>query len=383
MPNFSTGKRINRTTAVCYFAIVVIFAVFKLLAHFEVFSSFSFVGKELLSAFMQVGILFALAFGVMALSTKRKPLEIFRFYGFKKISLAGVLLSILIGVVVYILNVYVSSFFNMFLESVGYNFSKSAEPTSYPVWLLLVNILSTAILPAICEETSHRGMVLNGASARYKRSRAIIISSVLFGLLHCNIEQFFYATLIGFLLGYLASVMENIYPCIIIHFMNNFLSVFMGFSRFHKLGADYLFTYTNQFLQNNALLGLLFVVILVVLLFFLLKLLVHVLFKKTILKQLEGLNNKVLTEISKMDYVQDFDSIIKTGDIYRPTEFQDYARFKALYYVYGKEYGFTSELKQTIGDEPPARDKIATAFYVTSFVILSALTIFSFVWGVI
>ena len=40
--------------------------------------------------------------------------------------------------------------------------------------------------------------------------------------------------------------MENIYPAIIIHFTNNAVSIFMGYSQFHDLGATYVFDYISM-----------------------------------------------------------------------------------------------------------------------------------------
>lgn len=378
------SAKANRTSAITYLVMVVVFASIKMLLHFGALEFLGEVGKEILGAAIQLVLLLALAIAAMSFSLKQKPVEVMRFYGYKKISWKGIALSFVLGIVVYVLNVFISSFFNAFLTAVGYNFPQGATMSAYPFWLLLINLVLTAVLPAVCEETAHRGMLLNGMAASKKRSTTIILTSILFGLLHCNITQFFYATLIGLLLGYISSVTENIYPAIIIHFTNNALSVFMGFSRFHNLGADMLFNYTDAFIENNAVLGILFVCALVGLLLFLLKFLVHTLFKKTILTQLHGLNNKVLIAMEKFDYMQDLETIKQTGETFQPTEMQDYSRFKSLFYSYGKEFGFTSKIKNKIGQEEVVeKDKIATALYITSLVILSALTIFSFVWNLL
>ncbi|MBQ8444696.1 MAG: CPBP family intramembrane metalloprotease [Clostridia bacterium] len=380
----SISKKINRTSAITYFIIVALFVTIKMLSHYGVLSFLGEVGGTILSVFIQVGLLFLLSVGIMCFSTKQKPLEIFRFYGFKKISWKGVLISFVMGVVVYILTVYVATFFNIILQMLGYQSAGSTPMESYPIWLLFLNLFLSAVLPAFCEETAHRGMVLNGTGATKKRSIAIILTSILFGLLHCNIEQFFYATLIGFFLGYICSVMENIYPAVIIHFTNNAISIFMGYSNFHNLGANVLFTYVDTFIQNNTILGILFLIAMLVFLGLFLKFLMDKLFKHTILKQLHGLNDKVLKTMERDDYFQDLTTIVKTGEVYRPTQLQDFARFKNLFYTYGKEFGFTSQLKAVVGEEQPVkRDWVATAFYVASIVILSAVTIMSFIWGII
>ncbi|MBE7073891.1 MAG: CPBP family intramembrane metalloprotease [Clostridiales bacterium] len=383
--NQSLGNKLNRTSSIAYFAIVVLFVTIKMLSHYGVLSFLGETGGIVLSVVIQIGLMFLISVGVMWAVTKKKPLEVFRFYGFKKISWKGVAIAFVMGIIVYILTVYASTFFHIILQMLGFKSPESEPMQSYPIWQLLLNILLTAILPAICEETCHRGMVLNGTSSAKKRSTAIILTSILFGLLHCNIEQWFYTTLIGFFLGYLASVMENIYPAIIIHFTNNALSVFMGYSQFHNLGATFVFDYVSEFMSNNAIMGILFLIILLAFLGLLLKFLTALLFKHTILKQIHSLNNKVLKQMEKDDYLQDLSSIVKSGETCKPpTEMQDFSKFKTLFYEYGKDYGFTSELKREVGEDLPAKkDWVSTAFNVASIVILSAVTIMSFIWGII
>ena len=224
-------NKLVRNVLYCYLPIVVLFVVIRALSAFGVFSFLGAQASNVLTIVIQIGLLFSTSIFIFAVTRKSKVSQVFKFYGFRRINWKAILLSIAIGVVVYFLNIIISTFFNSFISMLGYRSAGSggSDGASYPVWLLFVNIFMTAVLPAICEETAHRGMLLKGLGPLGQKW-AIIISSVLFGLLHLNIEQVFYATLIGFLLGYISTICENIYPAIIIHFMNNFLSVFMNFS---------------------------------------------------------------------------------------------------------------------------------------------------------
>ena len=53
---------------------------------------------------------------------------------------------------------------------------------------------------------------------------------MLFGFAHLNVGQFFYATILGFFIGYVALVTNSIFPAIILHFMNNGLSLYFSFA---------------------------------------------------------------------------------------------------------------------------------------------------------
>jgi hypothetical protein len=59
--------------------------------------------------------------------------------------------------------------------------------------------------------------------SRYGDTVAIIVSAVAFGLFHGNFYQFFYAALIGLLLGYMYCRTGNVKHTILMHMIINFL----------------------------------------------------------------------------------------------------------------------------------------------------------------
>ena len=93
--------------------------------------------------------------------------------------------------------------------------------------LLIFTILS--IVAPITEELLLRGAFLQPLR-RYGDKYAIIISSVMFGLIHGNFSQSIFAGLLGLLIGYVTTKSNSIIPGIIIHFANNtfaFLTIFI------------------------------------------------------------------------------------------------------------------------------------------------------------
>ena len=86
---------------------------------------------------------------------------------------------------------------------------------------LLFGLFFSAVLPGLCEEVTHRGMLLNGLRNKVGLRRALIISSVMFGLMHLNVVQFFYATCLGFIMGVMVIATRSIWPAVIMHFTNN------------------------------------------------------------------------------------------------------------------------------------------------------------------
>jgi sodium transport system permease protein len=89
-----------------------------------------------------------------------------------------------------------------------------------------------ALLPAICEEVAFRGYILSGLEAGRKPGSAIVLSAFMFGVLHVLLslfQQLFNATLLGLVLGLLAVRSRSLIPGIIFHFLNNGLTVALGF----------------------------------------------------------------------------------------------------------------------------------------------------------
>ncbi|NDV63756.1 CPBP family intramembrane glutamic endopeptidase [Bacteroides sp. 224] len=92
-------------------------------------------------------------------------------------------------------------------------------------WL---GILCVALLGPILEELLFRGAVTKILLAQYTPTKAIIISALIFGLFHINPAQVFSATLIGLLLGWMYYKTASLLPCILLHVLNNSLSVYLS-----------------------------------------------------------------------------------------------------------------------------------------------------------
>jgi len=108
-------------------------------------------------------------------------------------------------------------------------FSPAIEIFSYPaeypsdVYIIL-QLISVGLVPAFCEELLFRGVVLSNLLP-YGKASAIVISSVLFGLMHGNAYQFVYATVAGLIMGSVYVLTDSIWCSILMHMINNTLSI--------------------------------------------------------------------------------------------------------------------------------------------------------------
>jgi len=252
-----------------YFFIVLAFMLLRCLASFGTLNCFGDSADYIFSLLIQIVILLGGSLFLFTKLTKSNLRKTLDFYQIKKISGRKIGKCVLIGLLVFILNIFISSLFYTIISSLGYN-SVKVPTTTYPFTQLITNLIFTALLPGICEEIAHRGMLLNSLK-KYGKVKAVIISALLFGLLHLNIEQFFYASIIGLFLGFLTLSTNSIYPAIIIHFMNNTMSIILSYSVTNDLLLGKLFTKFCLLVDNYIVLGIFLCLIIFATAFYLLK----------------------------------------------------------------------------------------------------------------
>lgn len=91
-----------------------------------------------------------------------------------------------------------------------------------------LGIFGIAIAGPILEELLFRGAITKVLLQKYSPVKAIIISALIFGIFHLNPAQILAAFLIGLLLAWVYYKTGSLIPCILIHIINNSLSVYLG-----------------------------------------------------------------------------------------------------------------------------------------------------------
>lgn len=85
---------------------------------------------------------------------------------------------------------------------------------------IFLTIVQTALLPALIEEFSVRGVVLQPLR-RYGDWFAVLMSSVVFAMMHGNMVQIPFAFIAGIAIGYAVLVTGSLWTGVLIHFLNN------------------------------------------------------------------------------------------------------------------------------------------------------------------
>jgi uncharacterized protein len=88
----------------------------------------------------------------------------------------------------------------------------------------VLSFIAIVFAAPILEELIFRGIILNGLLKKYSPLNSIILSSVLFGIVHLNPWQFIGALIIGIFSGWVYYRTEKLTLSIIIHSVNNLLA---------------------------------------------------------------------------------------------------------------------------------------------------------------
>lgn len=122
-----------------------------------------------------------------------------------------------------------------------------AQFASIPFWMIFV---TSALVPALAEEFFFRGYVLSAFRNRIAPLRAILYSSLIFGLFHVingsvlSLERFFPTTLLGLALGFVAIRTHSLWPGVLLHAIHNGLLFWL--TRFSEKELSEWFGSTNQ-----------------------------------------------------------------------------------------------------------------------------------------
>ena len=93
---------------------------------------------------------------------------------------------------------------------------------------LIPGLLLMAFLPAMVEETIFRGMIYNTYSKR-RPIIGILLSALLFGLMHMNFNQLPYALYLGIIMALVMEACDSIVAPMIVHFTMNATSSTLAF----------------------------------------------------------------------------------------------------------------------------------------------------------
>lgn len=118
----------------------------------------------------------------------------------------------------------ITNIIQLIFNRVGIGFISYSPNIPHNFLGIILLFISSAIVPAIVEEILFRKVILERLIP-FGKSFAVILTALLFSLMHTNISQFLYAFTGGLFLGYITVKSGSVIPAIILHFSNNCLSL--------------------------------------------------------------------------------------------------------------------------------------------------------------
>lgn len=181
------------------------------------------VAYELIYAFLYAAVFILPVFFFRKIPADRAPEPMYRAKKLPRYAPFYLLAGVAIISAASYANSYLFSFFDV-VSGVTHTHAAEGATANYQFVLM---VLSSVIVPAFVEEFFFRGLILSNLLP-FGRGTAILLSALLFGVMHQSFEQLFYATVAGVVLGFLYVKTRSIWPCVLLHFLNNFISVFQS-----------------------------------------------------------------------------------------------------------------------------------------------------------
>ena len=173
-------------------------------------------------------------------------------FGFKKLSVKDALCVVVLGACMIVVASGVSLVWQVVLKLLG--FTHISSDTDYSsVGVLFRELFLVAVLPGVFEEFTHRGLLFAG----YKKTKYkfVVLSALLFSLMHQNIVQSGYTFVDGLVMALVMYYTRSIWAPMFMHFLNNAVSVCLSY--IDQNGGPFAFINTFEDWLYSSVLGLL------------------------------------------------------------------------------------------------------------------------------
>jgi len=198
---------------------------------------------------------------IYALGKKLNFKEVFRL---NKPGLVPCLLIIAMSVPAYFVALMLNTLVLYVLQFLG-SIPSQSIPVPQNIGELMQGIFYIGITPAICEEMMHRGLMLSAYEKR-GTTKAIIFTSILFGIFHFDITNFLGPVFLGLIISYYVVRTNSIFAGMLAHFLNNAIAELIQY--FYRSEAETeIITITANDMLVFILYGMVSLIILSILLF--------------------------------------------------------------------------------------------------------------------
>jgi len=89
-------------------------------------------------------------------------------------------------------------------------------------------LVASALVPGVCEELLHRGVLAPALTPRLGRAGAVVVAALLFAIMHLEPARIVATLVIGLGAGLLAATTGSLWPAITLHVTNNVVALLVA-----------------------------------------------------------------------------------------------------------------------------------------------------------
>lgn len=176
-------------------------------------------------------------------------------FSFKKFDWLVCAVVVLLAITMSLLCAQFIDVVNYGLNSIGYTKDSSLPFKIDSVGEMILGLVTMALIPAICEEFLFRGVVLggllNGAKTKKARILCVLLSALIFALIHQSALQLVYPFIMGCVFGFVYMYTGNLIYSIILHFVSNGLVIVINFINNASGATASAITYNASFILGS------------------------------------------------------------------------------------------------------------------------------------
>jgi membrane protease YdiL (CAAX protease family) len=207
------------------------------------------------SGILQLGFLLAAPMLLYKFLLKNSWRDNFRFQNYRKTDWKILLLCVPLGIAGMFVTVGISLFWQVLMYMLfGYAAATPtvAMPAAFPVGYFLLAVFLTGVLPGVCEENANRGGLITTLRGSFSEGKTILLGGLIFGLFHQYVSQSFYTFMFGLAFTFLVLKTKSVFPGMIMHFVNNALSVYLDYAETYGLFGGKIFPWMQEMLSGLA-----------------------------------------------------------------------------------------------------------------------------------
>lgn len=218
-------KTINYAIKTCLLMFLIQFLVAIMGSSFIIGLPISYSAYSMVSTVLELVTMIVAALCAIYYGAKKFHINVSKLLNFKQFSWnwlgKGVAmhysLNFFSGLIVIFLNLILALFSTEIPD---------VEVYSPNAFYLIMNLISVGIVAGLSEEIIFRGMILNSL-ARYNKGFAVVVSALIFSMMHMNLSQGIPAFFSGICFGYIYLRSGSLMVTVLLHILNNFIAVFV------------------------------------------------------------------------------------------------------------------------------------------------------------